>query len=231
MRRARRAPFRPGVLASVWLMLATLTTTACSKDHSMDNASASAAPALFEDEAAAVPVKVNPQPRQAYTLTLQLDNAPGPFAVVEGTVQYDVENAAECGRKVPVAGAFPRITRSEPFVLKQVSGTTYAGTVHPDLLLDEDYYGRGVCRWTFVEARVRLRAHADERDTRFIAAITADAIADQQSRKTWFWKERYPRAASVDDYADIGSPTLDEVPESDRPAFFAATLSSQRVQP
>lgn len=174
---------------------------------------------------------LNPQPKRAYTLTLDLENPPGPFASVEATAQYDVANAAECGNKVPVAGAFPRITRNETFQLRRESDTRYTGTVYADLMLDDDYFGRGVCRWEFVEARIRLRASPDEKDTRFVAAITARDIASEASARTYFWKERYPRVPGIDDYADIGSPTLDPVPEADRHAFFAATLASRETQP
>ena len=91
--------------------------------------------------------KLNPSPRKAYELVLRLHNPPGSFAVVEGVAQYDVSNEAQCGYIEPATGAPARITSQEPVTLRRVTDNEYRGTVYLDRMLDEDYYGNGVCQW------------------------------------------------------------------------------------
>ena len=80
--------------------------------------------------------KLNPAPKRGYVITMTLKDAPGPFASIEGVAQYTVENSAECGKKIPIAGVFPRISTNEPFVLTRVSESEYRGIVYADLVLD-----------------------------------------------------------------------------------------------
>ena len=58
--------------------------------------------------------KLNPNPERAYVITMKIEGAPGPFAVVRGSAQYDVENAPECGRYLKFAGVHPGMTWYAP---------------------------------------------------------------------------------------------------------------------
>lgn len=220
----------PGFLGSsfVFLLFAQLALlTACSQGVNMDDKNGSAVQANDEDQ----PLRrLNPSPRQAYTITMTLADAPGPFASVEGTVQYTVANSAECGRKIPIAGAFPRISSNEPFALTRVSDTEYVGTVYADLILDEDYFGRGVCRWEFVEARVRLRATPDDRDTRFVPSIAAEEVAVLGKATRFFWRGGYPREEGYDGFPDFGKESPDVFKPELRDELFTITLEADEVQ-
>lgn len=174
--------------------------------------------------------KLNPQPERAYLIRMKMEGAPGPFAVVEGVAHYEVENR-ECGRYLKVAGTFPRMTSSETFEMTRVSETEYQGTVYPDLILAEDYFGRGMCRWRFLGMDGFLRATSDKRTTRFRPWIDDDEIYSQKSVTTYFWKERYPREEGYDNFAEFGDETLDSVPMDKRHEFFTITLTSQEVKP
>ncbi|KAF1718811.1 hypothetical protein CSC75_18085 [Pseudoxanthomonas wuyuanensis] len=174
--------------------------------------------------------KINPNPKRAYVITMKIEGAPGPFAVVEGVAHYEVENR-ECGRYLKFAGTFPRMTSSETFEMTRISENEYRGMVYADLILDEDYFGRGVCRWKFIGTDGFLRATADERDTRFRPGMNDDEVYAQKSVTTYFWKERYPRS-QTEDFPSFGY--------TDRTRFaphildndlFTITLVSQEVQP
>ncbi|SOD56778.1 hypothetical protein SAMN06296416_1114 [Pseudoxanthomonas wuyuanensis] len=173
--------------------------------------------------------KLNPNPQRAYTVTMKIEGAPGPFAVVEGVAHYEVENR-ECGRYLKFAGTFPRMTSSETFEMTRISENEYRGMVYADLILDEDYFGRGVCRWKFIGMDGFLRATADERDTRFRPGMNDDEVYAQKSETKHFWSGYYPRANS-ENFAEFGDRTLDTVPEDKHHEFFAITLSSREVQP
>lgn len=175
--------------------------------------------------------KLNPNPQRAYTVTMKIEGAPGPFAVVDGVAQYDVENAPECGRYLKFAGVHPDMTSMETFPLTKLSDTEYQGTVYADLVLDEDYFGRGVCRWKFMQAQVVIKATGADAETEFLPYMRADAVYAQESQPKYFWKERYPRVTGYDRFPDFGDETLDPVPVDKRGEFFTITLTSREVQP
>lgn len=173
---------------------------------------------------------LNPSPKRAFEFRVVLDNAPGPFAVVEATAQFDVGNAAQCGRLDPISGAVPTIASHEPFALTRVSDTEYVGTLHADAILDEDYYGRGVCRWALTEARVSVRAHDDPADTRFVAGLPAQHVLGGGSKTRNFWKGYYPRFEQGGS-ADFGREHLQAVPVDKRDEFFTITLAAHEISP
>ncbi|WP_299342411.1 hypothetical protein [uncultured Pseudoxanthomonas sp.] len=175
--------------------------------------------------------KLNPNPKQAYVITMKVEGAPGPFAVVRGVAQYDVENAPECGRYLKFAGVYPDMTSMESFPLTRVSDTEYEGRVYFDLLLDEDYFGRGVCRWKFMQAQVALKATGGKQETEFLPYLRAKAVQAEESQTRYFWKGRYPRS-QTENFPSFG--------QEDRAKFargisdddlFIIKLTSRKVRP
>lgn len=173
--------------------------------------------------------KLNPAPQRAYRITLTIADAPGPFASVEGVAQYDVINDDQCGKRIEWAGVTPRITSNEAVELRKVSDSEYEGTVYADLILDEDYHGKGVCHWELTEVRARLRATGDETETRFVPDIVAQQVFAQQSVTKFFWSGYYPRATNSKNYPEFGSPDLSNVPADRRHEFFAITLRAKEA--
>ncbi len=170
---------------------------------------------------------LNPAPRRAFEIRVALDDTPGPFVLARGVAQFDVKNPAECGERLPIAGVIPRITSNEPVVLTKRSDGVYTGTVYLDQILDEAYYGRGVCRWALVEARVALVGASDEYATKFVAGLPADVMADSGTELTHFWKGHYPRAMMTG-YATFGNADLQHVPAEKRDEFFTVTMSAHQ---
>lgn len=173
---------------------------------------------------------LNPSPKNAYEIRVVLKDAPGPFAELDAAAQYDVVNAGECGEPQPISGAVPRISTSEAVKLERVSETEFVGRVYTDQVLDEDYYGRGVCHWKFVETRVSMRESSNPMATSFVAALGADAIEQGGSKPTFFWEGHYPKA-EIDNYAEFGDPSLDHVPDARKSEFFEVVISAQQAQP
>ena len=173
---------------------------------------------------------LNPSPQNGYEIRIVLKDPPGPFAEINAAAQYDVVNAGECGEPQPISGAVPRISTSEAVKLERVSDTEFVGRVFADQVLDEDYFGRGVCRWDFVEARVGLRAMDDPMASWFVATLQADAIENGSKKSTFFWSGHYPKA-EIDNYSTIGHAALDHVDAADRDEFFEVEMSAQQAQP
>ncbi|MDC7806177.1 hypothetical protein PQS31_04985 [Luteimonas sp BLCC-B24] len=171
---------------------------------------------------------LNPAPRDAYDIRVVLRGAPGPFAEIDAAAQYDVTNAGECGEPQPLSGAVPRISTTEKVALTRVSDTEFVGRVFMDQVLDEDYYGRGVCHWKFVETRVSMRESSDPMATWFVAAIDAEEIVRRASAATFFSSVHYPKA-EIDNYANFGHESLDHVDAKDRGEFFEVELSAMEA--
>ncbi|MDO5611554.1 MAG: hypothetical protein Q4G62_12430 [Pseudomonadota bacterium] len=174
--------------------------------------------------------KLNPAPKQAYEITLTIDNAPGPFEVVRGSAQFDVTNEGDCGYIDPISGALHRITRLEPFVLNKAGDNTYKGIIYLDYMMDEAYYGRAVCHWEFTAASGYLRATTDEGTTRFLPGLAREDVLAEKSTTTYFWRGGYPRR-KLDNFADIGSPSPLRMSEEVRHDLFTITLSARKVAP
>ncbi len=213
--------------------LALLAATICGPTHAdtstkLDATTNAPKPALR---------KLNPAPTQAYEIRLTLANATdlssaadgkSPFTVVEGTVQFDASNGARCGKSNALSGHVPTLSSHEPFRLSRVSATEYVGTVYADMLLDEDYYGRGVCNWALTEARVAVRARADRPNTRFVAALPAQQVFAAGTLARYFWKGYYP-SFEQRQHTDYGSTQLDTVPADKRSEFFTVTLTARKI--
>lgn len=173
--------------------------------------------------------KLNPSPRKAVEVTLKIHNAPGPFAVVEGGAQYDVTNEDQCGHIEPATGTGSRITSQEAVVLRRISDDEYRGTVYLDLMQDEDYYGRGVCRWEFTGASAMLRASKAEDDTRFLLFMKADKVLQGETLTRYYAEMVYPRAETMSNYPASGNEDPNEFNPTLRDKLFSVSLTAGEV--
>ena len=217
-----RGPKLTGLLL---LSLVAVATTACTAKTS-ESESMNASAKIGDASAQHKPLRnLNPPPMKAYDIRVVLKDPPGPFAEAVAAAQYDVANATECGDPQPMSGAIPRISSSEPIELTKLSETEYTARVYVDRILDEDYYGRGTCRWELVEARVALTGSADSTATTYVTALTADAIIQQSFDKIFFSSIHYP-GVDIEDYTNFGRKTLNGVADHMKGKFFEVEMSA-----
>ncbi len=213
------------VLSALFL---TLLLAACNTQNQGEQAMRES---KLEDPRGQEPLRnLNPSPQKAYDIRIVLKDSPGPFSEIDAAAQYDVVNAGECGEPQPISGAVPRISTNEVVKLERISNTEFAGRVYVDQVLDEDYYGRGVCRWKFVEVRVSFRASDDPYATWFVVKLPAEAVEAGSNEKLFYWNGYYPNA-EIDNYAEFGNASLDKVPEAQRSEFFEIELSAAGATP
>ncbi|SFW62844.1 hypothetical protein SAMN02800691_2677 [Luteibacter sp. UNCMF366Tsu5.1] len=91
-------------------------------------------------------VKLNPNPRMRYEITMTIKGAPGPFDRIEGSIDYKVGNP-DSVPLTPFSGATVEPQRHEAVEFKKVSENVYKAEIYADKFLDEDYFGKGVCHW------------------------------------------------------------------------------------
>lgn len=157
---------------------------------------------------------LNPAPVKAYQITLRLHGAPGAFQHVRGTAQYDVINEDQCGNIEPATGTASRITSQEPLELTRISDEEYQGTVYLDRMKDQDYYGRGICRWEFTGAGALLKATGAQEETRFLTFVDAPDLVAGKTYTRYYPKHDYPRAGPVEGRPDL--PWRDDYPSRGR---------------
>jgi len=101
-------------------------------------------------------IKLNPNPRMRYEITMRIEGAPGKFDRIEGYADYEVVNPASVPL-TPFSGATIVPQRRETIEFKPVSENVYKAEVYLDRFMDEDYFGQGVCRWSLVSVGAGLR--------------------------------------------------------------------------
>lgn len=209
----------------VYLLLPlALGASACSRMESLF---------MSNDNAPVISVHEQPHPRQAYRIVMTIENAPGPFAQVEGSARYDVVNYQACGElsRIPGAeGVASRIDHQPEVRMERLSDNTYAATVYADLMVDEDYYGRGTCHWEFKYFSALLRATGDTRETRFLPSIDAGEIMTGKAATWYFPNVRYP-VSGLPDFAEFGDQDPSKFKPEIQNQLFRIVLTAQEVQP
>ncbi|MBT2748315.1 MULTISPECIES: hypothetical protein [unclassified Lysobacter] len=176
--------------------------------------------------------KQNPTPAQVFDLTITVDKAPGPFLVVKGVMQYDITNM-DC---LPPADFFSGVQTTPtsiflPIALKKIKSNTYEGRVSMDGVLNDDYFGHGLCRIKATASTIRFQASDAKSDTQFFARMYADDIETNPQKTSYHWRGLYPKQQRVDGYPDHGLASPDEFKESLRSDLFSITIAARKVAP
>ena len=175
--------------------------------------------------------KENPNPVQAYRLRMRIHDAPGPLKVTVSATQHDVVTP-EClppPNDNPGGHLSPIPTNDIPLPLERVSEAEYIGVFYMDGMIDEDYHGRGICRWGLIQVQVQLRAAGAEQETRFIASLNREQVERGDGKRTYFWKSRYPRVEDFDAFPDLGESDVDAIPEGSRADFFSVSMETEEL--
>ena len=170
--------------------------------------------------------RLNPTPEQAYEVRVVLEDAPGPFAQIKASVQYNALNGATCGKASRLAGNVPNPSIMEDVTFERVSDTEYRGVVYNDLILDEDYFGNGVCNWALTHVTVGVAGDTGPYGTWFVTTLSNDALQTGKPKVSYFSRTHYPKA-QVTGFSAPGRESLQGVPEGQRGEFFKMTLEGK----
>lgn len=168
---------------------------------------------------------LNPHPTAGYRIRLKIDNAPGPFEIVRLAGQYDVRNEAECGRIHPMTGTAGRITSMEGVAVTRLSDTEYEGVIHLDKMLDEDYYGRGVCHWELTSAAASVVAGDVDRDRNFVVSLDVKDLIEGGATTRYYPYRAYEQS-EMGSATHIGSAAPEDYVPGIRSALFSLKLTS-----
>jgi hypothetical protein len=176
-------------------------------------------------------IKRNPHPT-AYEIVMRIENPPGPFAVIEGFMQYDTGFDNPCMPDLGgMAGTRMRLSESIPVRYEKIAENTYRGVVYTDLLVAEDYYGLGVCEWKMVAARVSLKATGAPGETSFFENIFYDDLVSMDSYQAYFSRRWYPRDAVIEDMRIPGETSQEKFKPEFRADLFKLDFSIRKLTP
>lgn len=137
-----------------------------------------------------------------YEITLEIENAPGPFGHVVAEMDYDVADRRCMPRLGGMSGTRVQGTQVIPVRLERIGPSTYRGVVYDELLVDEDYYGLGICRWRFEGVGFGLQATGSDADTRFGEYLSRNDITAGERVRGYAAHLHYP-ATDIPGYTAV----------------------------
>lgn len=134
--------------------------------------------------------RVNPSPQEGFEVVFDLHDAPGPFASFRGFAHYQSFNCNFVTSEW--AGTRSQPTKMIPVAAEQIDATHFRATFYRDGLLDEDYYGKGVCHWDLIGVTVGFKATGAEGETSYSFDLDKKAWRDGGQDRRYYWKGDYP---------------------------------------
>ncbi|MDM0040267.1 hypothetical protein QTH89_10545 [Variovorax sp. J22G21] len=175
-------------------------------------------------------IKLNPQPKMRYEITLTIEDSPGPFDAVEGSAGYEVANG-NCVPLTPFSGATLVPRKRVPMALTRVSDKVYKGEFYVDLLTDEDYFGLGLCRWVSTGINASLRIG----NLSFGPFLSLNEIATKKSATRYFNRRSYfseDAKSKRDDHPriSIGNANRSDFGDESKNTFSTSLSAEERFE-
>lgn len=166
----------------------------------------------------------NPHPVQRYEVIATAD-APGSWDSVSATVFFEVTNLA-CTPEDKFLGVHTK-PRDVPldFEMTRTDERTWKGHFYRDSMLDEDYYGLGVCHWDAIGVTPVFTVHG-----RTFGAATSFERALAKPQANYFGKGEYLNRELATGGALGFSAVYPEVLKHPE-AFFPITVSVREAKP
>jgi hypothetical protein len=166
--RKPRFGVRFALLLTVWMSTAAMTSCQIAASSQQSSSSAASKPVPK------IQIKNNPSARQRHELTFKFQALPGTISKLEASADFEVQNidCVPVDYEKAIGGVRLAPRHKLPLTYRQIDENTYTATLIPDALLNEDYYGLGVCEWGLSSATV----HFYSPTTHFIGGLTAEQL-------------------------------------------------------
>ena len=180
--------------------------------------------------------RLNPAPQEGYEVTLKIENAPGPFKQIRWSAMYQAKGCNYVVNEWAGVRGEPEKVLELPF--KEQADGSYVATVYLDAMLDEDYYGNGVCKWavTGVAAGGTPTGASDE--TAFNVEVDLEHLLANEPQSMYYLKELYGTKASSEtnetsksSRVAFGWEDLNKYGAASRDQIFSMKLVPKKVQP
>ena len=210
--------------ASVAVIATSLLTSSCGD--------AKGPPAAAKTEL----YKRNPNPQQGYEITARINNPPGPLNKVDAGVRYQTKGCFYVLNSLEGVNASPAQNIKLP--VTKISDNEYSIKVYLDEMIDEDYYGNGVCGWWMTAVGFDFMATGAKDETSFNADLWADQVPATQPITYYFWKGYYPAVQNNSGDKEYGTTSFLapahkalNVSMEQQNEFFSVTLTVKPIHP
>lgn len=155
----------------------------------------------------------NPNPKEAYRIRIKINDAPGPLILEQDMdVGYLADNCEYLiTSEIIGAKAHPEKTMKTP--IRQIGENEYETVVYRDAMLDEDYFGEGICRWRVVGFGTGFKATGKPEETSFGIGGMVDELIEKKTMTQYYWKARYPYIRNADGSIALQNDGIDGMPE------------------
>lgn len=170
--------------------------------------------------------QLNPQPKQGYEIIYRVEGAPGPF---EDTGAFGNYVAQGCHYVANAwAGATGTPSRQIPIQVTRIDDHTYAATVYLDAMLNEDYYGNGICQWRLLDLTTGFSALPGGKSNDFVVEYGHEAIIAGQAVTKHYRAAEYPPGSAHGGGLGL-HPTLIDQARSEGKALFTITATARQL--
>ena len=179
--------------------------------------------------------QLNPHPKQAYRLKIKINDAPGPLKLMgKFGVGYKAENCTYIINQIEGAPAKPE--KNLQTDIRQLGEFEYETVVYADALLDEDYFGEGVCHWQPEGFGFSLKATGSPEETEFNFSDIMKHLLEKKTLTNYYWKWAYPYSKREDgslysDSVDFGIVSPEIYSPEEHKKMFTITVTLEEVQP
>ena len=179
--------------------------------------------------------RLNPTPKQGYEIVLTIQDAPGPFKKMGWSALYQAKGCNYVVNDFAGVRGEPEHTVVLPFT-ERPDGS-YAATVYLDAMLDEDYYGNGVCQWKLTGVGAGGSPSGAPEETAFNGNIDLEHLLAEKPHSMFYWQGDYgtvvrkPDAQSQVSPVAFGSPDRNQFKSALQAELFSLTLTPKKVQP
>ena len=182
--------------------------------------------------------QLNPHPKQAYRLRIKINDAPGPLKLMGNFgVGYKAENCSYIINRIEGAPANPE--KNVETQVRQLGEFEYETVVYADAVLDEDYFGEGICHWRPDGFGVAFKATGHPEETKFNFGDFLDNLIEKKTLTKYFWNGAYPYAKNEDGsifirsdgigFTDWGE-NLDTFPPERQKDLFSIAITLEEVK-
>ena len=181
--------------------------------------------------------QLNPHPKQAYRLRIKINDAPGPLKLIgKFGVGYKAENCTYIINKIEGVPAKPE--KNIQTDIRQLGEFEYETVVYADALLDEDYFGEGVCHWQPEGFGFSLKATGGAEETEFNFSEIMKYLLDKKTLTKYYWKGGYPyfkdvhgSNSNIENIVSFGGDALTDFSADRQQDLFTITVTLEEVQP
>ena len=180
--------------------------------------------------------QLNPHPKQAYRFRIKINDAPGPLKLMgKFGVGYKAENCSYVINRMEGAPANPE--KDVETQVRQLGEFEYETVVYADAVLDEDYFGEGICHWQPEGFGISLKATGNPEETEFNFSGVMKDLLEKKTLTKYFPKKAYPYSRTKDNSiypnsVDFGLSPLESYNiEQYRDEMFTITVTLEEIRP